>query len=177
MSATSGDVGLRFLLAGGFVSKRMEDGNLTIWFLVGMQWLFPFQGWWVVPVKVAFDQTFWAAFWNSVYFVVVGLLRFESPVQIWKELRSTFVPLLTAGWKLWPMAHLVTYGLVPVEQRLLWVDMVEILWVTILATYSNEKSEARIAEAEIAGESKENAIEGAVNAVSVDDVAAEERLS
>ncbi|KAM1448825.1 hypothetical protein ACFXTO_007746 [Malus domestica] len=55
--------------------------------------------------------------------------------------------MLTAGWKLWPFAHLVTYGEIPVEQRLLWVDCVELIWVTILSTYSNEKSEARISEA------------------------------
>ncbi|KAF7805908.1 protein Mpv17 [Senna tora] len=39
-----------------------------------------------------------------------------------------------AGWKLWPFAHLVTYGVIPVEQRLLWVDCVELIWVTILST-------------------------------------------
>lgn len=39
-----------------------------------------------------------------------------------------------AGWKLWPFAHLITYGVVPVEQRLLWVDCVELIWVTILST-------------------------------------------
>ncbi|KAK0602064.1 hypothetical protein LWI29_030001 [Acer saccharum] len=38
-----------------------------------------------------------------------------------------------AGWKLWPFAHLVTYGLIPLEQRLLWVDCVELIWVTILS--------------------------------------------
>ncbi|KAF3522109.1 hypothetical protein F2Q69_00046924 [Brassica cretica] len=56
---------------------------------------------------------------------------------------------MQAGWKLWPFAHLITYGLVPVEQRLLWVDCVELIWVTILSTYSNEKSEARISESVI----------------------------
>ncbi|KAA8539373.1 hypothetical protein F0562_026065 [Nyssa sinensis] len=39
-----------------------------------------------------------------------------------------------AGWKLWPFAHLITYGVIPVEQRLLWVDCVELVWVTILST-------------------------------------------
>ncbi|XP_028082729.1 uncharacterized protein LOC114284036 isoform X3 [Camellia sinensis] len=51
-----------------------------------------------------------------------------------------------AGWKLWPFAHLITYGVIPVEQRLLWVDCVELIWVTILSTYSNEKSEQRISD-------------------------------
>ncbi|CAN6691148.1 unnamed protein product [Malus baccata var. baccata] len=111
------------------------------------QELIPFQDWWVVPVKVAFDQTVWAAIWNSMYFTVLGFLRFESPISIFSELKATFWPMLTAGWKLWPFAHLVTYGVIPVEQRLLWVDCVELIWVTILSTYSNEKSEASISEA------------------------------
>nr|GMD33446.1 peroxisomal membrane protein 2 [Ipomoea batatas] len=111
------------------------------------QALFPFNDWWVVPAKVAFDQTVWSAVWNSIYYVVLGFLRFESPNNIFSELQATFWPMLTAGWKLWPFAHLITYGVVPVEQRLLWVDCVELVWVTILSTYSNEKSEARISEA------------------------------
>ncbi|GMY10054.1 mpv17-like protein [Fagus crenata] len=122
-------------------------GSLSHYYYQFCEALFPFQDWWVVPAKVAFDQTVWAAIWNSIYFVVLGLLRFESPSNIFNELKTTFWPLLTAGWKLWPFAHLITYGVIPVEQRLLWVDCVELIWVTILSTYSNEKSETRISEA------------------------------
>ncbi|XP_048235258.1 uncharacterized protein LOC8271132 isoform X2 [Ricinus communis] len=124
----------------------MLHGSLSHYYYQLCEELFPFQDWWVVPVKVAFDQTLWAAAWNSIYFTVLGFLRLESPASIFGELRATFWPMLTAGWKLWPFAHLITYGVVPVEQRLLWVDCVELIWVTILSTYSNEKSEARIAE-------------------------------
>ncbi|KAK1260197.1 hypothetical protein QJS04_geneDACA022524 [Acorus gramineus] len=122
-------------------------GSLSHYYYHLCEYLFPFQDWWVVPVKVAFDQTAWSALWNSIYYVVLGLLRLESPVNIFSELKATFLPLLTAGWKLWPFAHLITYGVIPVEQRLLWVDCVELIWVTILSTYSNEKSEARNSEA------------------------------
>lgn len=52
--------------------------------------------------------------------------------------------VVQAGWKLWPFAHIVTYGLVPVEQRLLWVDCVEIVWVTILSMFANEKAQERL---------------------------------
>nr|KJB62727.1 hypothetical protein B456_009G432500 [Gossypium raimondii] len=122
-------------------------GSLSHYYYQFCEELFPFQDWWVVPVKVAFDQTAWAAVWNSIYFVVLGFLRLESPISIFNEWKATFLPMLTAGWKLWPFAHLITYGFIPVEQRLLWVDCVELIWVTILSTYSNEKSEARISEA------------------------------
>lgn len=121
-------------------------GSLSHYYYYFCEALFPFQDWWAVPIKVVFDQTAWAAVWNSTYFVVLGLLRFESPLTIFTELKTTFLPMLTAGWKLWPFAHVITYGVVPIEQRLLWVDCVELIWVTILSTLSNEKSEARISE-------------------------------
>ncbi|KAL3821510.1 hypothetical protein ACJIZ3_007415 [Penstemon smallii] len=131
-------------------------GSLSHYYYQFCEVLFPFKDWWVVPAKVAFDQTFWSAVWNSIYFVVLGLLRLESPVNIFSELKATFWPMLTAGWKLWPFAHIITYGLIPVEQRLLWVDCIELIWVTILSTYSNEKSEARIEASETVNDSLPN---------------------
>ncbi|CAN0914944.1 Peroxisomal membrane protein 2 [Linum grandiflorum] len=122
-------------------------GSLSHYYYQFCEALIPYQDWWVVPAKVAFDQTVWAAIWNSIYFVALGFLRFESPSNIFRELKATFRPMLTAGWKLWPFAHVITYGVIPLEQRLLWVDCVELIWVTILSTYSNEKSEARISDA------------------------------
>ena len=61
-------------------------------------------------------------------------MKFNKIENIFGEMKRTTIPLITSGLKLWPLAHLVTYGLIPVENRLLWVDLVEIIWVTILAT-------------------------------------------
>lgn len=76
-------------------------------------------------------------------------MNFDSNVVLLTFLfiKILFVSL-QAGWKLWPFAHLITYGLVPVEQRLLWVDCVEIVWVTILSMFANEKSQQRIESGE-----------------------------
>jgi protein Mpv17 len=133
-------------------------GSLSHYYYQFCEELIPFQDWWVVPAKVVFDQTAWAALWNSIYFIALGFLRLESPVSIYNEWKATFWPMLTAGWKLWPFAHVITYGVIPVEQRLLWVDCVELIWVTILSTYSNEKSEARISEAEAEADSSSPSI-------------------
>lgn len=133
------------LFRSGLVGFALH-GSLSHYYYQICEALIPSKDWWVVPAKIAFDQTAWSAVWNSIYFVVLGLLRFESPENIFNELKTTFLPLLTAGWKLWPFAHLITYGVIPVEQRLLWVDCVELIWVTILSTYSNEKSETRISD-------------------------------
>lgn len=59
------------------------------------QELFPFRDWWVVPAKVVFDQTAWSAVWNSIYYTAVGFLRLDSPINIFNELKATFIPMLT----------------------------------------------------------------------------------
>lgn len=136
------------MLRSGLLGFTLH-GSLSHYYYQFCEALFPFDDWWVVPAKVIFDQTAWSAVWNSIYYTLLGVLRLESPVNIFSELKATFWPMLTAGWKLWPFAHLITYGVIPVEQRLLWVDCVELIWVTILSTYSNEKSEARISEVSV----------------------------
>jgi len=136
------------MIRSGLVGFTLH-GSLSHYYYQFCEELVPSQDWRVIPAKVIFDQTVWAAVWNSIYYTVLGFLRLESPASIFSALKATFWPMLTAGWKLWPFAHLITYGVVPVEQRVLWVDCVDLIWVTILSTYSNEKSEARISEAPV----------------------------
>merc|ERR1712125_156361 len=90
--------------------------------------------WWSFFPKVAIDQLTWGPFWNNTYIFLLGIMQFRPLKDIWTEIKETTVPLIVSGLKLWPLAHCVTYGLVPVENRLLWVDLVEIVWVTILAS-------------------------------------------
>lgn len=89
--------------------------------------------WSIVP-KIALDQALWGPIWNNTYLLLLGLMKMESLEDIWGDMKRTTVPLLLSGLKLWPLAHVFTYGLIPVENRLLFVDAVEILWVTILAS-------------------------------------------
>ena len=90
--------------------------------------------WWSFLPKVALDQTTWGPIWNGTFIFMVGFMQGEKIGKLWDDVKRTAVPLITSGMKLWVPAHFITYGLIPMEDRLLWVDMVEILWVTILAT-------------------------------------------
>ena len=90
--------------------------------------------WWSFIPKVVVDQTMWGPVWNNSYIILLGIMKMQSPGSIWSDMKRTTIPLIVSGLKLWPLAHCVTYGLIPVENRLLWVDMVEIVWVTILAS-------------------------------------------
>lgn len=92
------------------------------------------EGWFGTVIKVAIDQTTWGPFWNNTYILLLGIMKLDKFDKIFDEMKRTTVPLIVSGLKLWPLAHCVTYGLIPVENRLLWVDLVEIIWVTILSS-------------------------------------------
>lgn len=66
-------------------------------------------------------------------------MQLQSPQQIWSDMKRTTIPLIISGLKLWPFVHCITYGVIPLENRLLWVDAVEIVWVMILANQANKE--------------------------------------
>jgi len=90
--------------------------------------------WWSFFPKVVIDQILWGPFWNNTYIVLLGIMKLEDPKIVWEDIKKSTIPLVVSGLKLWPLAHCVTYGLMPVPYRLVWVDFVEILWVVILSS-------------------------------------------
>ena len=68
-------------------------------------------------------------------------MQLQSPSKIWADMKRTTIPLIVSGLKLWPFVHCITYGVIPLENRLLWVDAVEIVWVMILANQANSNNE------------------------------------
>jgi len=35
---------------------------------------------------------------------------------------------MVANWKLWPAAHLVTFTIIPMDYRVIWVMFVNVFW-------------------------------------------------
>ena len=73
--------------------------------------------WYLPLLKIGVDQTVWTVTWNATYYALLGLLRGESPSAIVTSVRTSWLDLMRAGWRLWPAAHLVTYGILPQEHR------------------------------------------------------------
>ena len=123
---------LRSLLAGLIGHGPMSH----VWYHVSEDFFentLHLSAWWDFIPKVIVDQTVFGPFWNNSYIILLGIMQLQSPSQIWNDMKRTTLPLIISGLKLWPFVHCITYGLIPVENRLLWVDAVEIVWVMILA--------------------------------------------
>ena len=126
---------IRSMLAGLIAHGPMSHVwyNFSEWFFDDIVHC---TAWWSFIPKVILDQTTWGPFWNNTYILLLGLMKMESLETIWDDMKRTTIPLIVSGLKLWPLAHSITYGVIPVPNRLLWVDMVEIVWVMILATHA-----------------------------------------
>lgn len=49
------------------------------------------------------------------------------------EVKESAMPLIGKGMKIFVPADMIAYGLIPQQNRLLWVDIVDIIWIVILA--------------------------------------------
>ena len=148
-------------MAAGFIGH----GPMShVWYHVSEDFfdnVLQLHAWWDFIPKVVVDQTVFGPIWNNSYIILLGLMQFQKPSQIWSDMKRTTIPLIISGLKLWPFVHCITYGLIPVENRLLWVDAVEILWVTILADQASgdvEEEALRVSDETLdGGESLVNA--------------------
>ncbi|KAI1842684.1 hypothetical protein JX265_002711 [Neoarthrinium moseri] len=69
------------------------------------------------------------AIMNTVaFFVLMGLLKHQSMAQIGHNVRHETIPLIVAGYKIWPFASIISFSCVPVERRIVFLSFVGLLW-------------------------------------------------
>lgn len=130
--------------AAGFIAH----GPLCHYWLLTMEKYLDFDGaWWGTGIKVTADLTVWAVFLNTAYSTIIGLLAGRPPNEVFRDVRATTWPALRSAWRFWPFVHTVSFShAVPLDLKLLWVDVMEVVWVTILSKVANEDKNAKLKE-------------------------------
>ena len=128
--------------AAGFIGH----GPLCHFWLLTMETYLDFDGaWWATGLKVTADLTVWSIFLNAAYSFIIGSLQLRPPQDVWKDVKATSWPALRSAWRFWPFVHTVSFShAVPLDLKLLWVDCMEVVWVTILSKVANEDKNARM---------------------------------
>lgn len=128
--------------AAGFIGH----GPLCHYWLLTMETYLDFDGaWWATGLKVTADLTVWSLFLNAAYSFIIGTLALRKPQDVWQDVRATTWPALRSAWRFWPFVHTVSFShAVPMDLKLLWVDVMEIVWVTILSKVANEDKNASL---------------------------------
>jgi hypothetical protein len=86
--------------------------------------------------KIGIDELVWTPFWNALYLLSLGVMKREDFGKIRNQIRELSGPLLIAGLKFWVPVDILTFGVIPKAFRLLWVDIIEIIWCIILSKTS-----------------------------------------
>ena len=106
---------------------------------------------WILPVevgmnrlyKIVMDQTVYLGIKCSIYIAAVTILNGEGFQKANENVRTRIKPVMFTAWKFWPFVHCITYGFIPAQHRILWVNSVDLVWNAILAALSRGDTDKR----------------------------------
>lgn len=88
--------------------------------------------------KIAVDQLLWAPVFTACFFVYLGVTERKSRQQITDKVKNDTWTGVTASWKFWPLAHAINFALVPTQQRLLYINTLQVGYNVILSLIGNK---------------------------------------
>jgi hypothetical protein len=65
---------------------------------------------------------------TAAFLVIMGVLKGQPAHQIAANLRTELAPIVVTGYRVWPIASIVSFTLVPLERRITWLSLVGLLW-------------------------------------------------
>ncbi|KAI6087565.1 hypothetical protein F4821DRAFT_236088 [Hypoxylon rubiginosum] len=72
--------------------------------------------------------TLGAVFNTVAFFLLMGIMKRQSADQIGSNVRNETIPVIVAGYKIWPFASIISFSCVPVEKRIVFLNFVGLLW-------------------------------------------------
>jgi len=90
-------------------------------------------------VKVLLDQLILSPIITLFFFVFMGILE-GNPGKIGSMLRHNYWATLITSYKVWPLAMIISFSLVPAELRVLWGNLVGFFWNIYLSSRTSVPS-------------------------------------
>lgn len=124
---------LRLALYGGCVFSPLA----SLWFSKGLERVQFASKPANIITKVALDQTIASPTFVALFFSVSTLMAGGSVDDAKNKVRDNWWSTLKTGWSVWIPVQAINMALVPVSQRLLFVNVVSIFWNTFLSIKSS----------------------------------------
>ncbi|KAH8687044.1 hypothetical protein BGZ61DRAFT_454100 [Ilyonectria robusta] len=69
------------------------------------------------------------AIMNTVAFLLImGVFKGQSGSQIWSNIMTETIPIIVAGYKVWPIASIISFTFVPVHRRIVFLSLIGFVW-------------------------------------------------
>ncbi|RWA05632.1 hypothetical protein EKO27_g9474 [Xylaria grammica] len=72
--------------------------------------------------------TLGAIFNTIAFFILMGMLKRQPVAVIGNNIRTQTIPVIVAGYKIWPFASIISFSCIPVERRIVFLNFVGLLW-------------------------------------------------
>jgi len=110
---------------------------IRTWYLA-LERIVKFQGARGALTKMCMDQGLFAPCFIVVFTTSAYTLNGGKFQNLRAHLESMYFDVLTSNWKLWPAAQIVNFYFVPLQHRLLVMNLVALIWNTYLAWKTNQ---------------------------------------
>eukprot|EP01059_Diplonema_ambulator_P012011 TRINITY_DN22104_c0_g1_i1.p1 TRINITY_DN22104_c0_g1~~TRINITY_DN22104_c0_g1_i1.p1 ORF type:complete len:194 (+),score=23.00 TRINITY_DN22104_c0_g1_i1:29-610(+) len=91
----------------------------------------------LVAKKVALDQCVASPLVHLLFLPFMSFLEGKGLEDAYHKLTTTYTSMMLTSFMYWPFAHLLTFGLVPLRHRVLFVSCAGMLWMGVLSSYNN----------------------------------------
>eukprot|EP00873_Tetraselmis_striata_P007392 jgi/Tetstr1/427656/TSEL_017781.t1 len=89
-----------------------------------------------VACKMVVDQLVFSPISTAVFFITMEV--FQGNIGcVASTLASRLAPTLLASYSIWPLALLFNYGFIPPKQRILFINVVTVIWAVVLSLLSS----------------------------------------
>jgi protein Mpv17 len=88
----------------------------------------------VVTLKVIIDQIIWSPLFATLLISFLGITSGCAPYQIYKIISASLKPLVLLSWMIWPLAHFFNFRIVPTKHRLLYSNIIQLIY-NVIACY------------------------------------------
>ena len=115
----------------------LVHGTTSHWFYGLLDGAIPGKG--AVPVfsKVFIDQVLWNPIFGVMFFSYVALLELKGADYVVDKVKNELLTQVTGSWKVWPLAHAINFRFIPSNQRVLYINSIQIGYNCFLSIISN----------------------------------------
>lgn len=92
-----------------------------------------------VAVKVVLDQLVCTPPMTMVFFLYMAIVTGSDLSEAIIDVRTHLLPTLRVNWVVWPLVQLITFGVIPLEFRVLFMSTAGIFWACFLSTMASTK--------------------------------------
>lgn len=92
-----------------------------------------------VGLKVFLDQAVQTPLGMALFFAALKTLE-NQPDQVLPTLRCKLLPSLLANWTVWPLAQLINFTVVPLDMRILYVNVIAIAWTAYISNVASQQT-------------------------------------